>query len=256
MQAEYAATSRLGGRGPTEGISGPAFRTSDRGSYPRPTQVGIVLVTCGPIQNRAVSQQEPNGLQLRGMACPAPRGQNVSSQFFRGTATPPFRARPGTDGTFAVPSTRTQGDVPSVPARPPARPPALSHVLPTWQKALNLHRMKQFQVWRGTPLYGGPAAFAREIPVPATGQASAADRPQPPYCADRRRRGEILKPAPIGRFIEFLLRADFSKAERGKFYRKGAHVRLPIYLDGQLKKRLGRIAQKKAAISATLSAIS
>ena len=29
------------------------------------------------------------------------------------------KARPGTDGTFAVPSTRTQGDVPSVPARPP-----------------------------------------------------------------------------------------------------------------------------------------
>ena len=38
---------------------------------------------------------------------------------------------------------------------------------------------------------------------------------------------------------------DFSKGERGKFYRKGAHVRLPIYLDGQLQKRLERIAQKK-----------
>ena len=38
---------------------------------------------------------------------------------------------------------------------------------------------------------------------------------------------------------------DFSKAERGKFYRKGAHLRLPIYLDGQLQKRLERIAQKK-----------
>ena len=37
----------------------------------------------------------------------------------------------------------------------------------------------------------------------------------------------------------------FSKAERGKFYRKGACVRLPIYLDGQLQKRLERIAQKK-----------
>ena len=37
---------------------------------------------------------------------------------------------------------------------------------------------------------------------------------------------------------------DFSKAERGKFYRKGARVRLPIYLDGQLQKRLERIAQK------------
>ena len=38
---------------------------------------------------------------------------------------------------------------------------------------------------------------------------------------------------------------DFSKAERGKFYRKGARVRLPIYLDGQLQERLERIAQKK-----------
>ena len=38
---------------------------------------------------------------------------------------------------------------------------------------------------------------------------------------------------------------DFSKAERGKFYRKGTRVRLPIYLDGQLQKRLERIAQKK-----------
>ena len=38
---------------------------------------------------------------------------------------------------------------------------------------------------------------------------------------------------------------DFSKAERGKFYRKGARVRLPIYLDGQLQQRLERIAEKK-----------
>jgi cytidylate kinase len=38
---------------------------------------------------------------------------------------------------------------------------------------------------------------------------------------------------------------DFSKAERGKFYRKEARVRLPIYLDGQLQKRLERIAQRK-----------
>jgi len=38
---------------------------------------------------------------------------------------------------------------------------------------------------------------------------------------------------------------DFSKAERGRFYRKGALVRLPIYLDGQLQRRLKRIAQKK-----------
>jgi hypothetical protein len=38
---------------------------------------------------------------------------------------------------------------------------------------------------------------------------------------------------------------DFSKPGRGKFYRKGALLRLPIYLDGQLQKRLERIAHKK-----------
>ena len=38
---------------------------------------------------------------------------------------------------------------------------------------------------------------------------------------------------------------DCSKAERGKFYHKGARLRLPIYLDGQLQQRLERIAQKQ-----------
>ena len=37
---------------------------------------------------------------------------------------------------------------------------------------------------------------------------------------------------------------DFSKAERGRFCRQGARLRLPIYLDGQLQKRLERIAEK------------
>jgi cytidylate kinase len=37
---------------------------------------------------------------------------------------------------------------------------------------------------------------------------------------------------------------DFSKVERGKFYRKGARLRLPIYLDSQLQQRLERIAQR------------
>jgi cytidylate kinase len=37
---------------------------------------------------------------------------------------------------------------------------------------------------------------------------------------------------------------DFSKAERGRFYRKEARLRLPIYLDGKLQERLERIAQK------------
>ena len=38
---------------------------------------------------------------------------------------------------------------------------------------------------------------------------------------------------------------DFSKAERGKFYHKGAELRLPIYLDAKLQNHLERIAQKK-----------
>jgi cytidylate kinase len=38
---------------------------------------------------------------------------------------------------------------------------------------------------------------------------------------------------------------DFSKAERGKFYRKGAALRLPIYLEAKLQSQLERIAQKK-----------
>jgi len=38
---------------------------------------------------------------------------------------------------------------------------------------------------------------------------------------------------------------DFSKAVRGKFYRKGAGVRLPIYLDPKLQTKLERLAKKK-----------
>jgi len=38
---------------------------------------------------------------------------------------------------------------------------------------------------------------------------------------------------------------DFSKAERGKFYRKGACLGLPIYLDARVQERLETIAQKK-----------
>jgi len=37
---------------------------------------------------------------------------------------------------------------------------------------------------------------------------------------------------------------DFSKGVRGKFYREGAHLRLPIYLDAKLQKQLERLAQK------------
>jgi cytidylate kinase len=38
---------------------------------------------------------------------------------------------------------------------------------------------------------------------------------------------------------------DFSKGVRGKFYRKGAELRLPIYLDAKLQRKLERLAQKK-----------
>jgi cytidylate kinase len=37
---------------------------------------------------------------------------------------------------------------------------------------------------------------------------------------------------------------DFSKAVRGKFYRKNARVRLPIYLDIKVQERLQRLSQK------------
>ena len=38
---------------------------------------------------------------------------------------------------------------------------------------------------------------------------------------------------------------DFSKAVRGQFYRKGAELRLPIYLDPKLQNKLERLARKK-----------
>ncbi|WHZ24088.1 MAG: hypothetical protein OJF47_003200 [Nitrospira sp.] len=38
---------------------------------------------------------------------------------------------------------------------------------------------------------------------------------------------------------------DFSDAVKGKFYRKGAELRLPIYLDTKVQSRLERIARKK-----------
>ena len=37
---------------------------------------------------------------------------------------------------------------------------------------------------------------------------------------------------------------DFSKGVRGKFYRKGAELRLPIYLDPKLQEQLERLAEK------------
>lgn len=38
---------------------------------------------------------------------------------------------------------------------------------------------------------------------------------------------------------------DFLKAKRGKFYKQGAELRLPIYLDAKLQTQLERIARKK-----------
>ena len=37
---------------------------------------------------------------------------------------------------------------------------------------------------------------------------------------------------------------DFSKAVRAKFFRKGAELRLPIYLDAEMHRRLERIARR------------
>ena len=38
---------------------------------------------------------------------------------------------------------------------------------------------------------------------------------------------------------------DFSDAERGKFYKEGAEIRLPIYLDIKLQAKLQRIAEQE-----------
>ena len=37
---------------------------------------------------------------------------------------------------------------------------------------------------------------------------------------------------------------NFSKAVRGKFYRRGADLRLPIYLDPKLQSKLERLARR------------
>jgi hypothetical protein len=38
---------------------------------------------------------------------------------------------------------------------------------------------------------------------------------------------------------------DFSKAVRGKFFRKGVELRLPIYLDNKLQMQVEQLARKK-----------
>jgi len=37
---------------------------------------------------------------------------------------------------------------------------------------------------------------------------------------------------------------DFSKAERGKFYKKGAKLRLPIYLDAKVQTQVEDLANR------------
>lgn len=38
---------------------------------------------------------------------------------------------------------------------------------------------------------------------------------------------------------------DFSHVVRGQFFRKGADLNFPIYVDGPIHKRLERLAKKK-----------
>lgn len=38
---------------------------------------------------------------------------------------------------------------------------------------------------------------------------------------------------------------DFSKGERGKFYRPGLRLNIPVYLDAKLQKSVAKIARRK-----------
>jgi len=38
---------------------------------------------------------------------------------------------------------------------------------------------------------------------------------------------------------------DFSKAERGRFYRRGAKLNFPVYLDPQVERRLASVARRR-----------
>lgn len=38
---------------------------------------------------------------------------------------------------------------------------------------------------------------------------------------------------------------DFSKAKRGRFYRRGAKLKLPVYLEPQIEARLATAARKR-----------
>jgi hypothetical protein len=45
---------------------------------------------------------------------------------------------------------------------------------------------------------------------------------------------------------------DFSKAERGRFYRPGARLNLPVYLEPQIEARLATAARKRGEDLGTL----
>jgi cytidylate kinase len=53
-----------------------------------------------------------------------------------------------------------------------------------------------------------------------------------------------MKPNSTKKNSEMKREYDFSKAVRGKFYRKNARLRLPIYLDAKIQERLQRLARK------------
>ena len=48
----------------------------------------------------------------------------------------------------------------------------------------------------------------------------------------------------LQRLVKMKREYDFSKGVRGKFYCKGAELRLPIYLDAKLQKQIERLAEK------------
>ena len=48
---------------------------------------------------------------------------------------------------------------------------------------------------------------------------------------------------------------DFSKGERGKFYRPGAKLNMPIYLDEQVQETLTAIATAKGQELSTLVSV-
>ena len=45
---------------------------------------------------------------------------------------------------------------------------------------------------------------------------------------------------------------DFSKAERGKFYRRDSKLNIPVYLESEVQEFIGRIAESKHSDSSTV----